>query len=166
MRNADVVEGLRGSCKKPRGPSAARVLPSQLASVDADRAEVERRKMMRSRARRILRVLAIVSVVLLSLIALALVVARAYFTDRRITEMVPAMLSKQLAGDFIAKEIRWRPPLSATIEGLVVQDPDGTEVIAARRIEATLAPLALLRKRVELDDVMADGLRVRLIPSP
>jgi autotransporter translocation and assembly factor TamB len=114
--------------------------------------------------RRIIRIAGCVFAGLIGLIAVALVGAKIYFDDERLARVVSTLASGNLAGTFHFASIHWRLPAAVSVADLEISAPDGEEVIHADRLEASLNPLALLRKKLSITRVGGDGVRVRLVP--
>lgn len=97
---------------------------------------------------------------------LALVGARLYFSDARLAELIPKLLSDELAGDFAIEKLNWDFPLSFDLEGVHIKDPEGVEVISAKKVRASAALLPLLKLEIRIAKVTASDVEVKLFPPP
>ncbi|MCK6552294.1 hypothetical protein L6R52_41070, partial [Myxococcota bacterium] len=124
----------------------------------------EPRPRPRARVRRGLRVVAIAVAGAFLLVAVSLVGLRVYFSDARLTALIPRLLEDRLLGSFRVGRLRWVLPFDVVAEHVVVLDPAGREVLVVERLEATLDPLPLFDTHVHVTRGHLSGALVRLFP--
>lgn len=116
--------------------------------------------------RRLLKVIAWSAVAVVLLVFLALVGVRLYFSDARLAKLIPELLSEELAGDFSIEELNWDFPRTVELAGVSVKDPEGVEVITAKKVRASAALLPLLKLEIRIAGVTASDVEVKLFPPP
>jgi autotransporter translocation and assembly factor TamB len=113
-----------------------------------------------------MRILRTAALVLVALVALLVggtwVFLQTPWGGEAVRRLALPRLNAAIAGRIAADRFRFHGD-RIVLEGAVVRDPAGAQVLSVERIEIAFSPLALLRRRVEVTELAVEGPRLWLV---